>query len=280
MIQAVAPAKINLSLHITGKRADGYHTLQSIVTFSDFGDEITLSPSKLGPAITLEGPFSSGLSSSDNLALKALHLICAALKINPQFHIHLVKKIPYGAGLGGGSADAACIIKLVLKYTKMELPAQQLNDLLLSLGADVPICYYGKTAFMQGIGEQISALKMPEFFAVLACPPIHCVTKDLFRQIYPPYTQTMPCPSAVSLEALTELNNDFTVPAIALHPELALVQKALEKTEHVKLIRLSGSGACWFGLYARKPEALRAAQTLSNAEKSWFIQPVCLNASL
>lgn len=278
--QVLAPAKLNLSLHITGKRADGYHQLQSLVTFADYGDLITLTPATK-PSLTLDGPFAQGLSTTDNIALKALLSICDALHIPPHFHIQLTKNIPHGAGLGGGSADAAAIVSMILAHTQKTLPADILLELLLNLGSDVPVCFQGQACWMEGRGEIITPLQsLPSFHAVLICPHIICSTKDLFARITPPYTAPQTKPLALTLDDIAKLQNDFVAPAFKLFPALQVIYDELSHTQGLSLARMSGSGSSLFGLYADETAAQKAETTLQKALPSCFIKAICLKGAV
>ena len=155
-ITVFAPAKINLFLHVTGKREDGYHLLQSLITFADIGDEITITPSD-NLKFTSDGDFD--VDAEDNLVIQAAHKIADKLGHSLDCHIHLTKNIPLGAGLGGGSADAAAVIKGLLEYWETFIPLEKIQDLLLELGADVPVCYHGQLSFVEEIGENLEELR-------------------------------------------------------------------------------------------------------------------------
>jgi len=262
-IEAFAPAKINLTLHVTGQRDDSYHLLDSLVVFADVGDRLILSP---GPSLSMDvvGPFAKDVpTDARNLAWRA-----AALA-GWTGHIHLEKNLPHGAGIGGGSADAAAVLRAV----GADVDA-------LALGADVPVCRVGRAARMGGIGEVVAPLADdPTFFAVLVNPGLHVATPDVFGQLRMKDNAPMtPFPSRGAsmrawLEWLRAQRNDLQEAAIATAPGIARVLQGLEATPGVLLARMSGSGATCFALYPTRSAAHLAASAISAERPDWWCVP-------
>ena len=276
-----ARAKINLALHVTGQRADGYHLLDSIVAFGDLADVITVAPApKL--SLTLTGPFAHDLSATDNLVLRA------ARALHP-FHgaqITLEKNLPVASGIGGGSADAAATLRALSKLWQMPLPAA---DTLLKLGADVPVCLASRPARMQGIGELISPITLPDAHFVLANCGVPVATAMVFAELdtrsdlqtrdTTPLAAIPPLPDVHALASyLDQQRNDLEYPALLVCPEVAEVVFELSERKGCLLARMSGSGGTCFGLFADKDSAYRAARMIGRYRKHWWVQATHLLA--
>lgn len=284
MIEA-APAKINLALHVTGQRADGYHLLDSIVAFADHGDRLTFSAAerdsfKLGGRF---GPLlSAGAEGKDgNLVLKARDLLREALKAAGQpagpVVITLEKNLPVASGIGGGSADAAATLRGLLRFWGGTLSLDVLSKTGLTLGADVPMCLESRPLRARGIGEQIDGLDtMPPFALVLANPLKAVSTPDIFRRLthkdHPPIG-TLPHSAAPDewLAFLSGLRNDLEPPARALLPEIAEISDQLRDIG-ARLVRMSGSGATCFGIFDDGEAAGTAADELARRHPDWYVQ--------
>ncbi|MBL8645538.1 MAG: 4-(cytidine 5'-diphospho)-2-C-methyl-D-erythritol kinase [Rhodospirillaceae bacterium] len=276
-IRMFAPAKINLFLHVTGKRADGYHLLESLVAFADIGDEIIVSPAD-DLCLNVEGPFAAALSTEpDNSVLKAARLI---LKPGAGAVITLKKNLPVAAGLGGGSVDAAATLRALQKLHGLPaLPSA--HDLASSLGADVPVCLNDAPAMMRGIGELLGPVAaFPVCGTVLINPGLALSTADVFRALRPPYSAPLSQPTTAgwpdvkSLAAfLQTTRNDLTLPALGLVPEISAVAAALTRAPGCLIARMSGSGATCFGLFESPSAAQIAALTIAEAHPSWWIRP-------
>ncbi|MBE1285769.1 MAG: 4-(cytidine 5'-diphospho)-2-C-methyl-D-erythritol kinase [Rhodobacteraceae bacterium] len=261
-VEAFAPAKINLTLHVTGQRDDDYHLLDSLVVFADIGDRLTLTPG-LEMTLDVTGPQAVGVPADDrNLVWKA------ASGIGWTGHIHLHKELPNGAGLGGGSSDAACVLRASGHKISEDFP--------LSLGADVPICVLGKAARMQGIGEQITSVTLPSLPALLVNPGIAVPTGPVFKALQCRDNPQMPecIPEFASAEEcavwLEDQRNDLETPAIAVAPEIELVLRELGQTRESLLTRMSGSGATCFALYPTMKAAHMAAYEIEAAHPGWW----------
>lgn len=267
-----APAKINLCLHITGRRSDGYHLLDSLVVFASAGDRVTAIPAK-GLHLAIEGPEAAGLSESgDNLVLRAARAMGVT-----DIALRLWKALPVASGIGGGSADAAAALRALSRLTGQPLPEP--GD-VLALGADVPVCLAGRPARMRGVGEELSPLPpLPPVWLVLANPRVAVSTPQVFamleRRENPPVPEIPPMgwPTAAALGAWLErqTRNDLEFPARRMAPVLADVVAALRATAGCLLARMSGSGATCFGLYADALEASDAARDLRAAHPDWWV---------
>jgi len=269
--EVFAPAKINLSLHVTGQRADGYHLLDSLVVFADLGDRLQLT---VGPemAIDLSGPFAEGVpQDARNLIWKA------AQGVGWTGAIELNKQLPHGAGIGGGSSDAAAVLN-ALTAEGLTLPA----DLPLSLGADVPVCMVARAARMQGIGELITPIELPDLPALLVNPGCHVPTGAVFSGLQSRDNAPMPVeiPRFDSARDcafwLTEQRNDLEAPARVAAPEIDRVLSDLTASKGALLARMSGSGATCFALYPTLKAAHMAAYEIGAEHPDWWIRAVTL----
>ncbi len=265
-----APAKINLCLNVTGQRADGYHLLDSLVVFTEFGDRLTAQAGQ-GVTLAVQGPEAAGLGAGpDNLVLRAARLMGAQ-----DMALVLQKDLPLASGIGGGSSDAAACLRLIARFTGRALPAPA--D-ILALGADVPVCLGLHPCRMQGVGEVVTPLAvLPQFWLVLANPRVEVPTPQVFRALVqrdnPPLPAHLPAwPDAAALfDWLRAQRNDLEAPACALAPVIAQVRDALAATQGCALARMSGSGATCFGLYACAAQAEAAAQALRLAHPGWWV---------
>lgn len=270
-IEEPAPAKLNLALHVTGRRADGYHLLDSLVAFCAVGDVVRLHDAPDAPPLTITGPFAAGLDPGpENLVRRALALAGA-----PGVHATLDKRLPVASGIGGGSADAAAVLRALARLRGGPMPSP---GAVLALGADVPVCLAGRPARLRGIGETLSPVPaLPPVWAVLANPGIAVPTPEVFRALAcrenPPLPDPLPdWPDAAALAAwLACQRNDLEAPACGLAPVIAEVRAALAATEGCLLARMSGSGATCFGLFAAGAPAEAAANRLGSAHPGWWV---------
>jgi len=277
-LTVAAPAKINLFLHVLGRRADGYHRLDSLIAFAALGDRVEVAPAT-GLALAIEGPFAPGLSSGDdNLVLRAARALAATAGGRvPGAAIRLTKNLPVASGIGGGSSDAAATLKALDTLWRLGLGDAALARLGLGLGADVPVCLFGRTARIAGIGESITpGPVLPPFGVVLANPAVPVSTAAVFKALQGRYSAAAPdvpaMESARDLAAwLSQRNNDLAGPAVALAPVIGDVLDALGATERCLLARLSGSGATCFALYPDDQAAAAAARRMSTAHPGWWV---------
>ncbi|MBV0913247.1 4-(cytidine 5'-diphospho)-2-C-methyl-D-erythritol kinase [Anianabacter salinae] len=265
--EVFAPAKINLTLHVTGQRADGYHLLDSLVVFADVGDTVRVTP---GEGFTVTGPRAAGVPvDGGNLVMRAAALMGAS-----GLAITLDKHLPAASGIGGGSSDAAATLLAVARATGRALPEPK--D-ILSLGADVPVCLTARPVRMEGIGETLTAVPhLPPFHLVLVNPGVEVPTPAVFaalgRKDNAPMPRALPAwPDAAALAAwLAAQRNDLEPPAKHIAPEVGTALARIAATEGCLLSRMSGSGATCFGLYAARAEAEAAAATLQRGCPDWW----------
>lgn len=275
VVEARAPAKINLTLHVTGRRDDGYHLLDSLVVFADFGDRITVRPAT-ATRLTVTGPMAAGVPvDAGNLVLKAAALIGITADIM------LEKYLPAAAGIGGGSSDAAATLRALSEMTNVAVP----HD-VLSLGADVPVCLAGGAARMRGIGEDVTPLPgVPPLYAVLVNPGVAVATPEIFAGLTtrdnPAMSEPLPTwPETSDFMAwLATQRNDLQAPAVAKAPIIAEVLATLLDTPGCQLARMSGSGATCFGLYDSAERASAAAGRLAQDRPGWWVRATRLNAA-
>ena len=265
-----APAKINLTLHVTGQRPDGYHLLDSLVVFTAQGDMLTAGPSQ-GLSLGVTGPEAAALKAGpENLVWRAAHLMGA-----PDVALVLHKHLPLASGIGGGSADAAACLRLLSRLTGRPVPAR---PLVLGLGADVPVCLTSQPCRMQGVGEVVTPLPdFPDFWLVLVNPRVEVSTAQVFGALAQRENPRMPeslprWPDTAALfDWLAGQRNDLQAPACALVPEIRQVLQALARSDGCAIARMSGSGATCFGLYARRSDAEAAAAALAAAQPGWWV---------
>ncbi len=270
-------AKVNLYLHVTGRRPDGYHELDSLIVFAGLADSLTLQAAE---ALSLEvaGPFAAAVPPGpENLVLRAARALAEALEIAPAAAIRLEKRLPVAAGLGGGSADAAAALDGLCRLWGRSPSRSRLEEIALDLGADVPVCLYGRPAFVGGVGERVErAPPLPPAWLVLVNPGVPLATAEVFAartgdfSVSCRWRETLPDVQALADE-LAALENDLEAPARALAPEVDAVLARLAETPGVLLARLSGSGATCFGLCASAEAARAAAAALAAEQPGWWV---------
>ncbi len=269
-----AHAKVNLHLHVTGRRADGYHLLDSLVVFPAVADRLSATPAET-LSLSVEGPFAAALAGEhDNLVLRAAHRLAKAHGLRTGARLVLRKVLPIASGIGGGSADAAAALRLLARLWGVPIP----EGLALALGADVPVCLAQSPARMQGVGEiLVPAPRLPAFGMVLANPGLAVPTPAVFRQraatgagFTPPAIFPDAWPDAAAMATdLAATTNDLAEPAIALCPVIAEVLAALAALPGCRLARMSGSGATCFALFDTPATATEAAARLN--QPGWWI---------
>lgn len=271
-----APAKINLTLRVLGRRADGYHELESLVAFADFADTLSLQPDET-TELDISGPFAGPSGPvSDNLVLKAVAALRQRLPGLTAGRFRLEKNIPVAAGIGGGSADAAAALRLLARANRIALDDSRLSAAALSVGADVPVCFDPRPRIMRGIGDRLSAvLDLPLLPAVLVNPGVPLATRDVFAkfagvQASADIAEVPRAPDAL-IEFLGAHGNDLTPGAIACLPVIADVLMALRALPGVRLAHMSGSGPTCFALFGSPAEASAAAQRLKAERTDWWV---------
>jgi 4-diphosphocytidyl-2-C-methyl-D-erythritol kinase len=264
MLTETAAAKINLHLHVVGRRDDGYHLLDSLVVFAGTGDQLTAAPAD-DLRLSLTGPFAGGLAEEgDNLVLRAARALAQQAGITPAAHLTLEKHLPVASGIGGGSADAAAALRLLCRLWRIDPDAEDLHRIARGLGADVPVCLAGQPARMAGIGEVLlPAPPLPPFGMVLVNPGVGIATPAVFKARSGAFSNQAELPAgwpdALALaETLHILGNDLEAPARQLVPVIGDVLDVLAADPSCLLARMSGSGATCFGLY-ETPQAARVA---------------------
>jgi 4-diphosphocytidyl-2-C-methyl-D-erythritol kinase len=276
-VSAFAPAKINLYLHVLGRRADGYHRLDSLVAFADIGDRVTVRPAD-SLTLTVGGPEAAALAGlgEDNLVMRAARLLAAPAGIGAGAALHLEKQLPAAAGIGGGSSDAAAALRALAALWEVPLGEPELMALALQLGADVPACLAGRPVWVGGIGEEIMrAGALPEAGIVLANPRRPLPTAAVFQRYRGPYRvadrfDPVPSDAAGLAVVLASRHNDLTEAARELVPEIGAALDRLAALPGALLARMSGSGATCFALFADRAAALAAGKTLALAEPLWW----------
>ena len=263
MLREPAPAKVNLYLHIVGRRADGLHLLESLVAFAEAGDALYAEPAD---ELSLEvvGPFAGALAGeADNLVLRAAR----ALAPGQGARLVLEKNLPVAAGLGGGSADAAAALRLLSRLWGIET---DLEPLAAGLGADVPVCLAGATCGMAGIGERLTPLPdWPTPALLLANPGVALATPDVFGARRGSFRESRSWPQ--TLAALVGRANDLTEAALSLAPEVGKALAVLAALDGALFARMSGSGATCFAAFADAVVRDRAREALRDRHPGWWI---------
>ncbi|UWR23099.1 4-(cytidine 5'-diphospho)-2-C-methyl-D-erythritol kinase [Sulfitobacter sp. S190] len=257
-IEAFAPAKINLTLHVKGQRADGYHLLDSLVVFADIGDTLTLTPAER-MSLTVDGPFAKGVPcDARNLVWQA------AVQAGWTGQIKLTKNLPHGAGIGGGSSDAAAVLRSLDRGARA-----------LELGADVPVCLSNGPQRMQGIGEVLTPIEgLPDVWLLLVNPGAHVPTPAVFRAL--PRKDNAPMPDTIPsfadalsfVDWLADQRNDMQAAAATFVPAISDV---LDTLNDALLPRMSGSGATCFGVYATAAGAQAAQDRIAKMHPDWWV---------
>jgi len=276
-LTAFAPAKVNLYLHVIGRRPDGYHLLDSLITFADIGDRLT---AELAGTLSLSvsGPEAPGLADlgQANLVLRAARLLADHTGANCGAALHLEKTLPVAAGLGGGSSDAAAAFRVLAALWQLSLGEEELRGLGVRLGADLPACLYGRVAWLGGIGERLEpALELPAAGILLANPRRPLPTAAVFAARQGPFStpgrfDQMPTDAIGLAQALVSRSNDLTDAAIALVPEIGAVLARLARLPGALMARMSGSGATCFALFSDRSAAEEARIPLAAAEPGWW----------
>lgn len=276
-VERLAPAKINLALHVTGRRADGYHLLDSIAVFADIGDRISIEPAD-ELRIILSGPFAAHAPGDrTDLSWRAAMAFFAKAGLQPGATIRVEKNIPAGAGLGGGSADAAAVLAGLNEHFRAGASQDELKAIGLKIGADVPMCLEGRALRARGIGEEILPVEgWPALPMVLAWPGRPVSTAEVFsalqRRDNPPLSEPPRVTTPAELASwLAGCRNDLEAPALAVAPGIGEALNALSATDGCLLARMSGSGSACFALCATRGEADAAAGELKAKAPAWWI---------
>jgi len=279
-------AKVNLTLRVVGRRVDGYHELESVVAFADCADRLSLAPGSTLD-LTISGSLAQACGeTSDNLVLKAAHLLCKrvpGLKIGC---FTLDKVLPVAAGIGGGSADAAAALRLLAQLNGLALDDKRLLDVAIETGADVPVCLASRACDMTGVGEALLPLSLPIMPCVLVNPRVAVATRDVFRALGLRNGELLVGASDVIratawpekgasvedwVEVLAANSNDLEAPATRIQPVIGEVIAALSASNGAWLARMSGSGATCFAIFENTADAQRAARKIQLDHPQWWV---------
>lgn len=278
-VVVTAPAKINLCLHVGNRRADDYHDLESLVAFATVGDVITIEPDNRF-SLAVDGPFAAMLGAvDDNLALRAARLLAPQAGAKCGARICLTKYLPVASGIGGGSADAAAVLRALVLLWNLDFPRAALHEFAASLGADVPVCVESAPAWMEGKGERVTLLPaLPPVHLLLANPGIAVPTGPVFAALRDRHGVGFQYPKsgfssvAELLQFLRTATNDLEKPARAIAPEVGEVLAEIEKLPGLSLARMSGSGATCFGIFESDSELTKSADMLAARFPDWWIK--------
>lgn len=274
-VREAAPAKVNLFLHLVGRRPDGYHLLDGLVAFTAFGDRVEVTPAD-DLSIAVDGPFAAQVpADGSNLALKAAVALRELGRSGEGAHIRLEKRVPVAAGLGGGSGDAAAVLRALTRLWRWPRD-HDLHDLAASLGADVPMCLAGMPARIAGIGDRLSpCASFPSLPILLVNPGIPLGTPEVFRARKGDWRPALPAFATDDadglLAALADTGNDLADAARALAPAVGTVLERLSTAPGCRLARMSGSGATCFGIFTDAGDATRAARRLRREQPGWWV---------
>jgi 4-diphosphocytidyl-2-C-methyl-D-erythritol kinase len=279
-------AKVNLSLRVVGRRADGYHDLESVVAFADCADRLTLEPGGELKLVTT-GPLAAACGdTADNLVLKAARLLAEAVPNLKLGAFALDKVLPVAAGIGGGSADAAAALRLLARLNDLSLDDPRLQKVALATGADVPVCLVSRACDMTGVGDQLLPLALPSMPCVMVNPRVPVATKDVFQalglrngELLVGATSVFEAPAwpeegasiADWVDVLETVPNDLEAPAMRIEPVIGEVLEALRSCGGVKLARMSGSGATCFAIYGAPAESHAAAERIRRDHPDWWV---------
>jgi 4-diphosphocytidyl-2-C-methyl-D-erythritol kinase len=279
---APAPAKVNLTLRILGRRADGYHELESLVAFAGCGDGLTFCA---GPQfeLTVSGPTANQSGAvADNLVLRAANALAAQIPGLTLGRFTLTKQLPAGAGLGGGSADAAAALRLLANANRLAPDDGRVLDAARATGADVSVCLDPQPRMMRGIGDILSApVALPKLGIVIVHPGVAMPTPPVFAALglrrgercpAPPVSAAVPGERDALLAWLAAARNDLEAPAISITPAIAEVLRMIAALPGCRLARMSGSGSACFGLFDDEPAAATAAGRLAAAPTGWWVR--------
>jgi 4-diphosphocytidyl-2-C-methyl-D-erythritol kinase len=276
-VAAFAAAKVNLYLHLTGRRADGYHLLDSLVAFPDIGDNLTAEPAA-GLSLEIGGPEAASLAGDlrDNLVLRAARLLADHTGTARGAVLRLEKNLPVAAGIGGGSSDAAAALRALTALWGLSIGERALCDLAVRLGADLPACLHAGPVWVGGIGERVEpAAVLPQAGILLANPRKELPTGAVFAARSDPFSETgrfapMPRDAVGLAQALGSRRNDLTRAAIELVPEIGAVLARLAGLPGALIARMSGSGPTCFAIFRDRARAERACGAMRAAQPGWW----------
>jgi 4-diphosphocytidyl-2-C-methyl-D-erythritol kinase len=276
-VSEAAPAKVNLALHVTGRRPDGYHLIQTLAVFTALGDRIAVEEAS-ADVFHLSGLHSHSLSANgDNLVIRARDLLREIAGAPcPPVAIALEKNLPVASGLGGGSSDAAATLKALMRHWRLSIPEKRLAEAALSLGADLPMCLAARPLLASGIGERLTPLPLlPAFDMVLVNPGVEVATPKVFSALESRDGSPLPQVPATGeltpwLDWLSATRNDLEPAAIRIAPAISETLEAL-RAAGAAFARMSGSGATCFGLFEDAAAAQKAAEAIRAPRPGWFV---------
>lgn len=286
LLTETARAKVNLTLRVLGRRADGYHDIESLVVFADCADTLTLEP---GPQLTLtaSGPGAQDCGeTSDNLVVRAARLLGERIPGLVLGSFSLDKHLPVAAGIGGGSADAAAALRLLARANGVAIDDPRVVDVARETGADIPVCLVSKACTMTGVGENLAMLNVPPMPCVMVNPRVGVATKDVFAALGLGKGEFLAGAGDVMLSpgwpvdggsfdawlnAIGSGNNDLEKPALKVEPVIGDVLAVLRAADGVRLARMSGSGATCFAIFEAIGDAGRAAKAISQLHPGWWV---------
>jgi len=284
-VRLLAPAKVNLFLHVGPVAADGYHPLASLVAFADVGDGVSVQPADR-LSLTVTGRFAKGLDDGgDNLILKALRALGQATGAgDPPVSVTLDKQLPIAAGLGGGSSDAGAALKATRDALGLSLDDEALADIAAAVGADGPMCLHARAAWAEDRGDRLTfEPRLTPLPALLVNPGVPSPTGAVYRAFDEGRAGTADRPAAPGdwgrasvIDWLSDQRNDLQAPAITLQPAIGQALAATARLPGVRLVRMSGSGATVFALFETPDQAADAARSLTHAHGDWWIRPTAL----
>jgi 4-diphosphocytidyl-2-C-methyl-D-erythritol kinase len=282
-----APAKVNLTLHILGRRADGFHDLDSVVAFAGCADWLSFEPAET-LSLSVDGPMAEAAGQTgDNLILRAAQALSDRVPGLRLGGFHLRKNLPVAAGLGGGSSDAAAALRALAFENALPAEDARLLDAARATGSDVPVCLDPRSRMMGGLGEKLGPrLRLPPLFALLVNPRVAVATPAVFARLglakgAPSGLDPSPSPEAgadrsTTMAALRAGRNDMEAGACAIAPSIADVLDVLSTVKGARLARMSGSGATCFALFDDRSTATRAAQAITRDHPAWWVKATVL----
>lgn len=259
-----APAKLNLFLHVVGRRQDGYHLLQTVFRFVDFSDQLSFKLRTDG-AIKLHNPI-AGVPEEKDLCVRAAKLLKQKTGTARGVDIFLQKQIPMGGGLGGGSSDAATTLLALNHLWEVNLSREQLLELGLQLGADVPVFVFGQNAFAEGVGEKLAAIELPPAWYLVLVPSVQVPTAEIFAS--KELTRNT-LPIKIPPFSVWQGHNDLELVVCRLYPEVARCLEWLKRLENTTIAAMSGSGACVFAEFATESAARTAFEQIPDGMKGF-----------
>lgn len=269
-------AKINLTLRVVCRRADGYHELESLVAFASIADDLDLVPDE-PEVLEVTGPFAQACGATrGNLVIKAAAALRERIGPLKTGRFRLAKRIPVAAGLGGGSADAGAALRLLARANGLKLDDPRLASAALAVGADVPVCLAAKSRIIRGIGDILSEpLALPRLAAVLVNPGVPLPTREVFIRFAgkggAKRMQQVPCGEDAFIGFLLEHDNDLTPAAVSCVPAVGDVLRTLRALPGVRLARMTGSGPTCFALFGSREQAAEAARRLKREQRDWWV---------